>query len=61
MYLENFQTLCDQLRSTCSLVWKVSNVQDRALHHVLTGMDAVREAVRLERRLHDFERDLWQY
>ena len=48
-------------RRFSSFVWKVSNVQDWALHQVLTGMDAVREAVRLERRLLDFERDLWQY
>lgn len=31
---------------------KVSNMYDRSLHHVLTGMDAVREAMRLERQLH---------
>lgn len=48
-------------RRFSSLVVKVSNMQDRSLHEVLTGIDAVREAVKLERLLHDFERDLWQY
>lgn len=48
-------------RRFSSLVVKVSNMQDRSLHEVLTGIDAVREAVKLERQLHDFERDLWHY
>lgn len=48
-------------RRFTSQVAKVSNMQDRSLHQVLTGADAVREAVRLERQLHDFERDLWHY
>ncbi|MBP7515080.1 MAG: gliding motility protein GldN [Flavobacteriales bacterium] len=48
-------------RRFTSTVAKVSNMYDRSLHHVLTGMDAVREAMRLERQLHDFERDLWHY
>lgn len=48
-------------RRFTSQVAKVSNMQDRSLHQVLTGVDAVREALRLERQLHDFERDLWQY
>ncbi len=42
-------------------VAKVSNMDDHSLHQVLTGVDAVREALRLERQLHDFERDLWHY
>ncbi len=41
--------------------FKISNMQDRSLHQVITGIDAVREAVKLERQLHDFERDLWHY
>jgi gliding motility associated protien GldN len=48
-------------RSFSSLVVKVSNMQDRSLHEVLTGIDAVREAMKLERQLHDLERDLWHY
>lgn len=48
-------------RRFTSLVSKVSDMQDRSMHQVLTGVDAVREAMRLERRLHDFERDLWHY
>ncbi len=48
-------------RRFSSLVVKVSNLQDRSLHEVLTGVDAVREAMRLERQLQDFERDLWHY
>jgi gliding motility associated protien GldN len=48
-------------RGFSSLVVKVSNMQDRSLHEVLTGIDAVREAMKLERQLHDLERDLWHY
>lgn len=48
-------------RRFTSQVAKVSNMQDRSLHEVLTGVDAVREAMRLERQLQDFERDLWHY
>ena len=48
-------------RRFSSLVVKVSNMQDRSLHEVLTGIDAVREAMKLERQLHDLERDLWHY
>lgn len=48
-------------RRFASQVVKMSNMQDRALHQVLTGVEAVREALRIERQLHDFERDLWHY
>ncbi len=48
-------------RRFTSQVVKVSNMQDRGLHQVLTGLEAVHEALRLERQLHDIERDLWHY
>lgn len=48
-------------RRFTSLVVKVSNMHDRSLHAALTGINAVREAMKLERQLHDLERDIWHY
>jgi len=56
----SYENLFSGRRFTSSVV-KVSNMQDRSLHEVLTGIDAIREAMKLERQLHDLERDLWHY
>lgn len=48
-------------RRFSSLVARVSGMDDRPIGATLSGTEAVREAMRLERALRDREQDLWHY
>ena len=56
----SYEALFRRRRFT-SMVIQVSGMDDRTLGATLSGVDAVREAMRLERALRDREQDLWHY